>query len=90
MLSTADAQTLLSNDGQVVDSNGDKIGKIGQVFLDDQSSEPAWITVKAGMFGRAQSFVPLAEGTMHGNDVSVPYTKDKVKDAPRVEDSEGH
>lgn len=90
MISTADAQNLLSNDGQVVDSSGNKIGKIGQVFLDDQSSEPAWVTVKTGMFGGAESFVPLAQGTMHGNDVSVPYTKDKVKGAPRVEDSQGH
>ncbi|QOK22394.1 PRC and DUF2382 domain-containing protein [Janibacter indicus] len=90
MISTADAQNLLSNAGQVVDSDGDKIGKIGQVFLDDRSGEPAWVTVKTGMFGGAESFVPLTQGTMHGNDVSVPYTKDKVKGAPRVEDSQGH
>ena len=89
MLSTQEAQGLLDG-GQVVDSDGDKIGKVGQVFLDDQTGEPAWVTVKTGMFGGAESFVPLAQGTMHGEDVHVPYDKAKVKDAPRVEDSDGH
>ena len=90
MISTQEAQGLLSNGGQVVGSD-DKIGKVGQVFLDDQTGEPAWVTVKTGMFGGAESFVPLAGGTMHGKDVHVPYDKTKVKDAPRVEqDSDGH
>ncbi len=90
MISTQEAQSLLSNGGHVVGSD-DKIGKVGQVYLDDRTGEPAWVTVKTGMFGGAESFVPLADGTMHGEDVHVPYDKAKVKDAPRVEeDSDGH
>ena len=30
----------------VVDQSGDKIGEIGQVYLDDASGQPAWVTVK--------------------------------------------
>ena len=53
MLSTQQAQDLLANGGQVIDNNDDKIGKVGQIFLDDETGEPAWVTVKTGMFGGA-------------------------------------
>jgi len=90
MISTDQAQQLLSGGGNVVDSGGTKIGSIGQVFLDDQSGQPEWVTVKTGMFGGGESFVPLSEAEATGSDVRVPYDKDKVKDAPRISDSEGH
>ena len=90
MLSTQEAQNLLANGGQVIDSNDDKIGKAGQVFLDDETGEPAWVTVKTGMFGGAESFVPLQTATSSGDDVHVSYDKSKVKDAPRIEDADGH
>lgn len=64
----------------VVDSDGAKIGKVGQVYVNDQSGEPEWITVATGMFGRNETFIPL-----HGAGVS----KDVVNDAPHV-DPDGH
>ncbi|WP_298753118.1 PRC and DUF2382 domain-containing protein [uncultured Serinicoccus sp.] len=79
----------LHNDGVVVDQDGDKIGKVGQVYLDDSTGEPAWVTVKTGLFGTSESFVPLQGATVQGQEVRVPYTKDQVKDAPRVEE-DGH
>lgn len=90
MISTDQARNLLEGGGNVVGPNDEKIGSIGQVFLDDQSGEPEWVTVKTGLFGSGESFVPLRDATVDGNDVRVPYSKDKVKDAPRVSDSEGH
>lgn len=90
MLSTDQAQQLLGGGGNVVDNDGDKIGNIGQIFLDDQSGRPEWVTVKTGLFGGGESFVPLRESEVVGNDVRVPYGKDKVKDAPRISDSDGH
>jgi uncharacterized protein (TIGR02271 family) len=90
MLSTDQAQQLLGGGGNVVDNDGDKIGSIGQIFLDDQSGRPEWVTVKTGLFGGGESFVPLRESEVVGNDVRVPYDKDKVKDAPRISDSDGH
>jgi sporulation protein YlmC with PRC-barrel domain len=35
----------------VVDTGGDEIGKVGQVYLDDTSGQPEWVTVKTGLFG---------------------------------------
>ena len=41
------------------DSDGDKLGEIGQVYLDDNTDQPKWITVNTGLFGMNESFVPL-------------------------------
>lgn len=90
MITTDQTQQLLSSGGNVVDNDGDKIGSIGQIYLDDQSGQPAWVTVKTGLFGGGESFVPLREADVTGDDLRVPYDKDKVKDAPRVKDADSH
>ena len=90
MITTEQTEQLLSGGGNVIDNDGDKIGSIGQVFLDDSTGRPEWVTANTGLFGMGESFVPLRGAEISGNDVRVPYTKDKVKDAPRISDSEGH
>lgn len=90
MITTAQAQQLVTGRGRVVTTTGDKIGDIGQVFLDDQTEQPGWVTVRTGLFGGAESFVPLRDAEVQGDDVRVPYDKATVKDAPRISDSEGH
>lgn len=83
MISTADIKTV--TDGNVHSHDGGKIGSVGQVYLDNDTGQPAWVTVKTGMFGNKASFVPLADATVDGNDVRVPYDKDMVTGAPNVE-----
>jgi uncharacterized protein (TIGR02271 family) len=72
-----------------VDANGDKIGKIGQVYLDDRTGQPQWVTVSTGLFGTKESFAPLRGATRQGEDVQLSVSKDLVKDAPTV-DADGH
>ncbi|WP_222710301.1 PRC-barrel domain-containing protein [Quadrisphaera setariae] len=73
----------------VYGADGEKIGKAGAVYRDDQTGRPEWVTVQTGLFGTSESFVPLAQADFDGDDLRVPYDKAKVKDAPRVDD-EGH
>jgi uncharacterized protein (TIGR02271 family) len=73
----------------LVDRDGDRIGSIDAIYLDDQTGEPEWALVNTGLFGTKSSFVPLAQATQAGEDVRVPYDKQLVKDAPRV-DPDGH
>jgi uncharacterized protein (TIGR02271 family) len=80
---------LVASNGDVVDPDGEKIGGIGTIYLDDITGEPEWVTVKTGLFGSSESFVPLAGAQIAGNDIQVDYDKDIVKDAPRV-DSNGN
>jgi uncharacterized protein (TIGR02271 family) len=73
----------------MVDRDGDRIGTIDAIYLDDQTGQPEWALVNTGLFGTKTSFVPLAQATEAGDDVRVPYDKQLVKDAPRI-DPDGH
>ena len=84
---TADQlRSLPDFDGNVVAPDGSKIGAIGQVYLDDQSGDPSWVTAKTGLFGTGQSFVPLQGASLQGRNIQVSYDEHKVKGAPRVDD----
>jgi uncharacterized protein (TIGR02271 family) len=73
----------------VYDADGDKIGTASEVFLDDQSGNPEWVTVKTGLFGTKETFVPIRDADLTENGVRVPVSKAAVKDAPKI-DAEGH
>jgi uncharacterized protein (TIGR02271 family) len=85
---TTEQLTSVAN-GNVIDNDGDKIGGIGQIYLDDQTGEPNWVTAKTGLFGTKESFVPLSGASISGSDIVVTYDKATVKDAPQV-DADGH
>ncbi len=70
---------------EVVDPTGEKIGRIEDIYLDEQTNQPEWLAVRTGLFGRRVSFIPLAEAQPSGDDVVVPYAKEQVKDAPHAE-----
>ena len=72
-----------------VDQEGNKIGKIGQIYLDDASGAPQWVTISTGLFGNKESFAPIGGYSFDGDDVTLPVTKDQVKDAPNM-DADGH
>jgi uncharacterized protein (TIGR02271 family) len=76
-------------DGKVTNTAGDKLGSVGQIYADDQTGEPTWVTVKTGLFGMSESFVPLAGASVSGSDLVVDYDKEMIKNAPRVE-ADGH
>ncbi len=90
VVATRQMQSLLGNDAVIVDADGDKVGKIGQVYLDDESGNPEWVTTNTGLFGGSETFVPLTAADVHDNEIRVPYDKATIKDAPRMDDSEGH
>jgi uncharacterized protein (TIGR02271 family) len=69
----------------MVDADGDKIGNVDAIYVDDQTGEPEWALVNTGLFGTKSSFVPLAHARDVGDSVQVPYDKQMVKDAPRVD-----
>lgn len=85
MVTTNDVQNLLDGKAVVFDRDGEKVGKLAQVFLDDRTSEPEWATVNTGLFGTGESFVPLAGATISGEELHVQFEKDVIKDSPRVD-----
>jgi uncharacterized protein (TIGR02271 family) len=69
----------------VYDTDGDKIGSVGQVYLDADSGDPEWVTVKTGLFGTKETFVPLRDARVDVDRVTVAYNKAQVKNAPRID-----
>ncbi|CAM5260806.1 hypothetical protein SALBM135S_02389 [Streptomyces alboniger] len=70
------------------DRTGEKIGSIERVYLDDRSGRPEWVTIKTGLFGMKESFVPLSGARLHQDALHVSCTKEAVKEAPRVDADE--
>lgn len=82
-MTTFDVNAILSS--TAYDADGDKVGKVEQVFLDDNSGEPTFLTVNTGLFGAKESFVPVKDARQDGDRVVLPYQKDVIKDAPKVD-----
>jgi len=83
MITTEQVQQVIGS--TVRGTDGDKIGKVGQVYFDDATGQPAWVTVQTGLFGTKETFVPVDSADVRDGDLTVPYTKDKVKDAPNID-----
>src|SRR5919107_4496684 len=73
----------------VYDEAGEKIGSASEVYLDDETGQPEWVTVRTGLFGTKESFVPIRNADLTDDGVRVPISKSKVKDAPKI-DTDGH
>jgi uncharacterized protein (TIGR02271 family) len=66
------------------DHNGDKIGTVDAVYVDQQTDRPEWALVNTGLFGTKSSFVPIAGAARSGEDVVVQVAAQQVKDAPKM------
>jgi sporulation protein YlmC with PRC-barrel domain len=87
MIDQASVPSLMGS--TVRDNAGEKIGKVGQVYLDDTTGQPEWVTVRTGLFGTKESFVPLAAARVEGDELIVDIAKARVSDAPKI-DEDGH
>jgi uncharacterized protein (TIGR02271 family) len=68
----------------VIGSDGEKIGTVNEIYLDEQTGNPEWALVNTGLLGTKSNFVPLAGASPSGEAVQVPFAKQQVKDAPGV------
>jgi hypothetical protein len=84
-MSHPDIDTALGWRGRtVLDRDGERLGKLGAVYL-DEDGRPAFGGVRTGLFGHRESVVPLREAEPAGDDLRVPYAKDDVAAAPNVD-----
>jgi sporulation protein YlmC with PRC-barrel domain len=81
MINEEQARSLVGS--EMLDRDGERIGEITRVFLNDRSGEPTWVTVKTGWFGRSESFVPLNRVQLSGNELRAAYDTATIKDSPR-------
>jgi sporulation protein YlmC with PRC-barrel domain len=69
----------------LVDRDGEKIGKLQDVYVDVETDEPQFATVKEGFIGRHLTFVPLGGIQVGPDDLQVVVTKEQVRSAPDIE-----
>jgi sporulation protein YlmC with PRC-barrel domain len=63
------------------DRNGNKIGTIDEVYLDDATGVPEWAAIRTGLFGR-DAFVPLEPSELVEGALYVPFERALIKEAP--------
>ena len=68
-----------------VDPEGNRIGKVSKVYLDDHTGQPLWVLVETGLFGTRDSFAPIHGSRIDGERVMLAVSKDQVKDAPNID-----
>jgi PRC-barrel domain len=83
MIATPDIEQIIGADA--VDPNNDRIGKVSQVYVDADTDQPTWASVRTGLFGLSESLVPLTNATWDREALHVGVEKSRVKDAPRVD-----
>jgi len=69
----------------LIDRNGEKIGKLQDVYVDVETDEPQFGTVKEGLIDRHLTFVPLGDIQIGPDDLQVAVTKEQVRSAPDIE-----
>jgi sporulation protein YlmC with PRC-barrel domain len=67
------------------DREGQKIGRIEEIYLDQETDRPEWALVNTGLFGTKSTFVPITDASSEEDGVRVPFDKDDVKDAPGID-----
>lgn len=73
----------------VLDPTGHRIGIVGQLFVEEGTEQPAWVTVQTGLFGTNESLVPLEGAAFDGDTLTVAVDKTAVRQAPRVDVRQG-
>jgi uncharacterized protein YrrD len=69
----------------LVDVNGEKIGKLEDVYVDVETDLPQFATVKEGFIGRHLTFVPLGDIKLGPDELQVAVSKEQVQAAPNIE-----
>ena len=87
MIGTETLDRVIGHD--VYDEAGEKIGSASEVYLDDETGQPEWATVRTGLFGTKESFVPIRNADLTDDGLRVSVSKAQVKDAPKI-DTDGH
>ncbi|HXN39785.1 MAG TPA: PRC-barrel domain-containing protein [Solirubrobacteraceae bacterium] len=64
----------------LVDRDGEKIGKLQDVYVDVEIDEAQFATIKEGFIGRHLTFVPLGGIKIGPDDLQVAVSREQVED----------
>ena len=72
----------------VYSSEGEKIGRVEEIFMDEETQRPEWIGIGTGFFGTKRVLVPVEGASLGSDQITVPYTTAQVKDSPDIDSDE--
>ena len=67
-----------------VTADGEQVGTIAHVYADEHGEEPSWVTIRTGLFGGRESFVPTSQARREGDAYVLAHDKDQVTGAPQL------
>ncbi|MDQ4003606.1 MAG: PRC and DUF2382 domain-containing protein [Actinomycetota bacterium] len=78
-----------SADYEVYDPNGEKIGKVDDLFV-DENDNPEYLGVKMGLLGMKSTLIPweIASADEERGRIDVSVEKGKAKDGPTFDDDQ--
>jgi len=66
----------------VIGGDGKKLGTVSAIYYDNDTDQPQWVAVRTGLFGLDVSLVPLAAAQLRGEELHVPFDKERLKTTP--------
>jgi hypothetical protein len=84
MISRDEAERIVDGGGQAVTQDGDDLGSVVRIFLDEYTSWPSFMTVQLDQTSAHETFIALHEASADGADAVVPYDRERVHNAPTV------
>ncbi|MFX4272073.1 PRC-barrel domain containing protein [Propionibacteriaceae bacterium Y1685] len=73
------------HDAMIVTADGHELGPVGQIFLDEVTDAPVYVTVPVGLLGSRSTFVPLQGAQLADGTVTVPFDRVMIKQAPLLD-----
>ncbi len=70
---------------ELLDRDDEKIGKLRDVYVDTDTDQPMFGSVKEGLVSKHLTFVPLAGATGSPDGLRVSVSKKQIKDAPNID-----
>ena len=86
MGASPDIDTALGWRGRTVrDCDGNELGTVSGLYLDSEDSRPAWAGVKRGRLRTTETIVPLGEAEEVGDELHLPYDRERFDAAPDID-----
>lgn len=83
MISTDAIDDMIGADA--LDAQDDRIGEVGQVYVDEHTERPTWVSVRLGLLSGAEVLVPLEDAEWDERTLHVAVERKVAREAPRKE-----
>ncbi len=74
---------------EVLDTYGETVGPVGQVWSTGGTGQPVWATVRTGTLVPGEHALPLHTAELHDEWIYVPYSRELITQAPDVDLARG-